>query len=155
MEQKTKIKAEDGKQELLITRIFDLPLDLLFKAFMKLELIEQWMGNKVLKMENKAHGNYQFETKEIKGNIVFRANGSIHKIIHNQNIIRTFEMESMNFPVQLEFLDFKSINDKLSKLDMKIIFKSVSDRDNLLKLPFEKGINMAHNQLEKAIKRIK
>lgn len=106
-------------------------------------------------MENKAHGNYQFETKDTKGNIVSRANGSIHKIIHNQNIIRTFEMESMNFPVQLEFLDFKSINDKLSKLDMKIIFKSVSDRDNLLKLPFEKGINMAHNQLEKAIKRIK
>jgi uncharacterized protein YndB with AHSA1/START domain len=33
MEQKTKIHAEDGKQELVITREFDLPLELLFKAY--------------------------------------------------------------------------------------------------------------------------
>jgi hypothetical protein len=33
MEQKTKIKAEDGKQELIVTREFDLPLELLFKAY--------------------------------------------------------------------------------------------------------------------------
>ncbi len=32
MEQKTKIIAEDGKQDLMITREFDLPLELLFKA---------------------------------------------------------------------------------------------------------------------------
>ncbi len=32
MERKTKITAEDGKQELLITREFELPLELLFRA---------------------------------------------------------------------------------------------------------------------------
>ena len=35
MEQKTKINAEEGKQELVITREFDLPLELLFKAFVQ------------------------------------------------------------------------------------------------------------------------
>ena len=30
MEQKTKINAEEGKQDLMITREFDLPLELLF-----------------------------------------------------------------------------------------------------------------------------
>jgi uncharacterized protein YndB with AHSA1/START domain len=44
MEQKTKIKAEDGSQELVITREFDLPLELLFKAYSEPELVEQWMG---------------------------------------------------------------------------------------------------------------
>jgi uncharacterized protein YndB with AHSA1/START domain len=33
MELKTKINAEDGKQDLVITREFDLPLELLFKAY--------------------------------------------------------------------------------------------------------------------------
>ncbi len=33
MERKTKIHAEEGKQELLITREFDLPLELLFNAY--------------------------------------------------------------------------------------------------------------------------
>lgn len=44
MEQKTKIHAEDGKQELTITRSFDLPVDLLFIAYTDPEIVEQWMG---------------------------------------------------------------------------------------------------------------
>ena len=35
MKQKTKINAEDGKQELVITREFDLPLELLFNAYVE------------------------------------------------------------------------------------------------------------------------
>ena len=73
MEQKTKIKAEDGKQELVITREFDLPLELLFKAYVEPEIVEQWMGTKVLKLESKKHGSWQFETTDAKGNVVFQA----------------------------------------------------------------------------------
>lgn len=155
MEQKTNLIAKDGKQEILITRTFDLPVNLLFKAYTEPELVEQWMGNKVLKLENQAHGSYQFETTDGQGNVLFRANGSIHKVIENENITRTFEMENSGFPVQLEFLDFEPITEDTSKLTMKIVFKSVADRDNMLKLPFVQGINMAHNQLEKVISKLK
>ncbi|MEB2777674.1 SRPBCC domain-containing protein [Algoriphagus sp. D3-2-R+10] len=154
MEQKTKITAEDGKQEILITRKFDLPVNLLFKAYTEAELVEQWMGNKVLKLENKTHGGYQFETTDAQGNVVFRANGSIHKVIENKTIIRTFEMENTSFPIQLEFLDFESISEETSELTMKIIFKSLIDRDNMLRLPFAQGINMAHNRLQKVISKL-
>ena len=41
MEQKTKINAEEGKQELTITREFDLPWELLFKAYQEPELVEK------------------------------------------------------------------------------------------------------------------
>ncbi len=155
MEQKTNLIAEDGKQEIVITRTFDLPVNLLFKAYSEPELVEQWMGNKVLKMDNQAHGGYQFETSDGQGNVLFRANGSIHKVIENKNITRTFEMENTGFPVQLEFLDFEPITEDTSKLTMKIVFRSVADRDIMLKLPFSQGINMAHNQLEKVICKIK
>jgi len=155
VEQKTKLTAEDGKQEILITRTFELPVNLLFKAYTVPELVEQWMGNKVLKMENQTHGSYLFETMDGQGNVLFRANGSIHKVIENENITRTFEMENTGFPVQLEFLDFEPVTEDTSKLTMKIIFKSVADRDNMLKLPFAKGINRAHNQLEKVINKLK
>ena len=154
-ELKTKLTAEDGKQEILITRHFDLPVNLLFKAYTEPELVEQWMGNKVLKLENQAHGSYQFETTDGQGNVLFRANGSINKVIENENITRTFEMENAGFPVQLEFLDFEPITEDTSKLIMKIVFRSVDDRDNMLKLPFAQGINMAHNQLEKVISKLK
>ena len=107
MEQKTKIAAEAGKQELVITREFYLPVELLFKAYVEPDIVEQWMGTKVLKLENKNHGSWQFETKDPKGNVVFRANGVIHEFSPNRRIIRTFEMENAPFGVQLEFLELK------------------------------------------------
>ena len=155
MERKTKINAEDGRQELVITREFDLPLELLFKAYEDQEIVEQWMGTKVLKLENKNHGSWQFETSDPQGNVVFRANGVIHEFVPNQKITRTFEMENASFGVQLEFLEFEKLTDDTSKLNMHIVFRSVEARDQLLKLPFAQGINMAHNRLQEVANKIK
>src|SRR4026207_1907000 len=111
MERKTKINAEDGKQELVITREFDLPLELLFKAYAEADIVEQWMGTKVLKLENKKHGSYQFETTDPKGN-KYGFNGVIHEFQLNRKITRTFEMENTPFGVQLEFLEFEQLTDE-------------------------------------------
>ncbi|WP_420575316.1 SRPBCC family protein [Ekhidna sp.] len=152
MELKTKIHAEDNKQDLKITREFELPLELLFKAYIEPELVEQWMGTKVLKLDNKDHGSYHFETTDPKGDVhVFH--GTIHTFIPNEAITRTFEMEKTPFPVQLEFISFKPLTSKTSKLEIHIIYKSVEDRDNMLKLPFKQGVNMAHNKLEEIMQR--
>lgn len=148
MERKTQIKAQDGKHDLVITREFDLPLELLFKAYVEPEIVEQWMGTKVLKLENKPHGGYRFETSDPNGNVVFRANWTIHEFVPKKKITRTFEMENTPFPVQLEFLEFESLTGDTSKLTMQIVYRSVADRDNMLKLPFAQGLNMAHNRLE-------
>jgi uncharacterized protein YndB with AHSA1/START domain len=153
MERKTKIQAEDGKQELTITREFDLPLELLFKAYAEPELVEQWMGTRVLKLENKKHGSYLFETTDPTGN-KHEFSGTIHEFSPNRKIIRTFEMENTPFPVQLEFLEFEQLNDNTSKLTMHIVYKSVIDRDNMLKLPFAQGINMAHNRIQEIVNKL-
>ena len=155
MEQKTKINAEDGKQELVITREFDLPLELLFKAYIEPGIIEQWMGTKVLKLENKNHGGYEFETRDGKGNVVFKANGVIHKVVVNGQIIRTFEMENAPFGIQLEALQFESTGDEMSRLNMHVVYQSPELRDAMLKLPFAYGINMAHNRLQQVLGPVK
>jgi len=154
MELKTKIDAEDGKQELTITREFDLPLELLFKAYVEPEIVAQWMGTKVLKLESKKHGSYQFETSDANGKVVFRANGVIPEFIPEQKITRTFEMENTPFAVQLEFLEFEKLTEITSKLTMQIVYKSVALRDQMLKLPFAQGLNMAHNRLQDAVKNL-
>ena len=147
METKTKIEAIEGRQELFITREFDLPLELLFKAYEDAEIVAQWMGTKVLKLENKKHGSWEFETSH-NGKVVFSANGTILEFVPNEKITRTFQMEKSPFPVQLEFFTFEKLNEDTSKLTMHIVFKSVSYRDQLLQLPFAQGINMAHNRLQ-------
>jgi uncharacterized protein YndB with AHSA1/START domain len=154
MERKTKINAEDGKQEIVITREFDLPLDLLFRAYIEPEIIEQWMGTKVLKLENKKHGSYQFETTDPKGN-KHGFNGTIHEFILDQKITRTFEMENTPFGVQLEFLEFEKLTSDTSKLTMHVVYRSVTSRDQILQLPFAQGINMAHNRIQDILTNIK
>lgn len=154
MQQKTKVNAEEGKQELVITREFDLPVELLFRAYAEPEIVEQWMGTKVLKLENKKHGSYQFETTDPKGN-KYGFNGVIHEFVPNRKITRTFEFENTPFDIQLEFLEFEQLTDDTSKLTIHTIFKSVTHRDQLLQMPFVQGINMAHNRLQDILKQLK
>jgi uncharacterized protein YndB with AHSA1/START domain len=159
MERKTKINAEEGKQDMTITREFDLPVELLFKAHAEPDIVEQWMSNeytttKLVKMESRKHGGWQLESKDGKGNVVFRANGVIHEFVPNQKIIRTFEMESTPFGVQLEIYEFEQLTQDTSKLNMHVIYESVAQRDQVLKLPFAQGINMAHNRLQEIVTKL-
>jgi uncharacterized protein YndB with AHSA1/START domain len=154
MERKTKIHTEDGKQELRITREFDLPLELLFRAYVEPEIIEQWMGTKVLKLEARKHGSWHFETTDPKGN-KHGFNGAIHELIPNRRIVRTFEMENTGFGVQLEFYEFEALTDDTSKLTMHVVYESAAQRDQMLKLPFAQGLNMAHNRLQDILNKLK
>lgn len=154
MERKTKVSAENGKQEIIVTREFDLPVELLFKAYEDPDIVAQWMGTKVLKLESRKHGAYQFETCDPQGNVVFRANGVIPEFVPNKKITRTFEMENTPFAVQLEFLEFEALTERTSKLTMQMIYKSVTLRDQMLKLPFAQGISMAHDRLQDIVNKL-
>ncbi len=151
---KTRVEAVEDHQEILITREFDLPLELLFKAYEEPELIEQWMGTKVIRLENMNHGSYQFITTDPRGN-KHGFHGVIHEFSPQKRIVRTFEMENASFDPQLEFLEFEKLSDTTSSFRMHIIFKSVEIRDEILKLPFTWGINMAHNRLEEVVSKLK
>ncbi|HEX2845214.1 MAG TPA: SRPBCC domain-containing protein [Chitinophagaceae bacterium] len=155
MERKTKVSAEDGKPDLVITREFDLPVELVFEAYTDPDIVAQWMGTRVLKLESKKHGSYVFETSDPKGNVAFQASGVIHEFIPNQKITRTFEMENAPFSVQLEFLEFEPLTEDTSRLTIHTVFRSVAHRDQLLQLPFAYGINMAHDRLQDIVRKQK
>lgn len=155
MELKTKVNAEEGKQDLVMTRTFNLPVDLLFRAFTEAEFLEAWMNTTVLHFDMRKHGSYIFETKMPNGEVAFQANGVIHDVIPDSTIIRTFQMDNAPWGVQFEILTFEAIDEDNSMLNMHMIFKSVADRDALLKLPFAAGANMAHNKLEEVLSKLK
>src|SRR5262245_60979046 len=160
MERKTKITAEDGRHDLLITRDFELPVDLLFREHTDPEIFEQWMSHeygttKVLKFDIKKYGAWQFQTTDMKGNVALSASGSIHDVVPDKKITRTFQMENTPFDVQLEVLEFEALSEVTSRLIMHIVYKSISLRDEMLKLTFEFGLNMAHNRLQQVLTNLK
>ena len=159
MERKTKINAEEGKNDLLITREFDLPVELLFKAHVEPDIFEQWMSHeygavKVLKLEVKKYGGWEFQNSDAQGNVVFRAHGVLHECLPNRKITRTFEMENSPFDVQLEFLEFEHLTGDTSKLTMHTVYRTSALRDQMLKLPFASGLNMAHNRLQQVLSKL-
>src|ERR1051325_5319872 len=154
MELKTKVEAIEGTQDLHITRDFELPLELVFRAYAEPELVEQWMGTKVEKLENKKGGGYQFVTTDPKGNqYVFR--GAIHDFVPNAKIVRTFEMEGVQLGVQLEVIQFERVTDDSCRLIMHTIYESNQLRDQQLQMPFKQGINMAHKRMEEILSKLK
>jgi uncharacterized protein YndB with AHSA1/START domain len=160
MERKTKVHAEEGKNDLQITREFDLPVDLLFKAHTEPEIFEEWMSHeygttKVLKLETKKHGGWQIQTTDHQGNVVFGANGVIHEFIPGKKITRTFEMDNTPFDVQLEFLEFEALTEDTSKLKMHVVYRTAALRNEHLKMPFEWGLNMAHDRLQNIVGKLK
>lgn len=160
MEQKTKVTAEEGKQDLMITREFDLPIELLFKAYAEPELVEQWMTNpysttRMVKFEAKKHGSYALESSDASGKVVFQANGVIHEFTPDKKITRTFEMEGMPMGVQLEIYEFEKLTDNTSRLNMHVIYESVAQRDQVLKMPFAQGLSMAHDRIQEVAGKLK
>jgi uncharacterized protein YndB with AHSA1/START domain len=95
------------------------------------------------------------ETTDAKGNVLFKANGVIHEFSPNRKITRTFEMDNTPFGVQLEVYEFEKLTGDTSKLNMHVIYESVAQRDQVLKLPFAQGINMAHNRMQEILNTLK
>jgi uncharacterized protein YndB with AHSA1/START domain len=160
MEKKTKIHAEEGRNDLLITRDFELPVALLFRAHTEKEIFEDWMSHeygttKALIFDMKKYGGWKFQTTDIKGNVALTANGVVHEFIPDKKITRTFEMENSPFDVTLEFLEFEALTEETSRLTMNMVYRSVEIRNEMLKLPFEFGLNMAHNRLQEILTKLK
>lgn len=155
MDLKTKVGAGEGSQDIMITREFDLPVDLLFRAHVEPGLFEQWMSHeygivKVLRYEGRKFGGWQFTTSSPEGVVLFGASGVIHEFSPNQRIVRTFEMDDPAFDAQLEFMEFKDLGER-SRLEMQIVYRSTDARDRMLKLPFAQGLSMAHDRLQEII----
>jgi len=160
MELKTKVHAEEGKQDLLITREFDLPVELLFKAHVDPEIIVQWkiMPNttaRIIKFGGKKHGSFEMESTDAQGKVVSRVNGVIHEFIPNKRIIRTFQVENGPMGVMFEIYDFEKLSDNTSKLNMHVIYESGAIRDQVLKMPMDKGMGMAFERMEEIMKKYK
>lgn len=154
MEQKTKLRADDGSQDIVLIRDFDLPVEWLFEAYVTPDIVAQWMGTQVLKLECRQHGSYRFETTDPRGN-KHGFSGVIHDFVPNQKITRTFEMEGTPYPAQLEFLEFEKLGEDTSRLTMHVVYRSADYRNQILQLPFAHGINRAHDRLQEVVLKVK
>jgi uncharacterized protein YndB with AHSA1/START domain len=141
---KTNIFAEPGKQEIVITRIFDAPLELVFKAYTDPKSIPEWWGPKYLttivdQMDVKKGGIWRFVHRDVNSNNEYAFNGVYHEVLSPARLVYTFEFEGMPGHVLLDVVTFEEQPGGQTKLTDKSVFQSLEDRDGMLQSGATKG----------------
>lgn len=159
MANKTTVTAEDGKQELFITREFDAPRERVFKAHTDPELYVQWLGPRELtmtleKFEPRAGGSYRYIHKDPDGN-EYAFHGVNHEVLAPERIISTFEFEGLpeKGHVVLETLRLEALPGGRTRLTVQSVFQSVADRDGLIQAGMVRGVTEGYERLDEQLEK--
>lgn len=138
---KTKLNAEPGKQEIVITRLFDAPRDLVYKAYTDPALVAQWWGPAmytigVEKLDARPGGSWRIVNRDAEGN-EYWFHGVYHAVTP-ERIVQTFEWEGMPGHVSFETATLEGVDGK-TRVTAQSVFQSVEDRDGMLQSMQEEG----------------
>jgi uncharacterized protein YndB with AHSA1/START domain len=156
----TVIIAEPGKQELFVTREFDAPRQLVFRAFTDPELYVQWLGPRDLTMsletfEPTSGGRWRYIQKD-KGGNEFGFHGVHHEVLAPERIIATFEFEGLpeSGHVLLETTRFEALPGGRTRITSQSVFQTVEDRDGMVQAGMESGTVDSYARLDEILEKL-
>ena len=154
---KTQITAKPGVPQVLMTREFEAPRDLIFRAHNDPQLLTQWLGPRNMAMtidlyEGRDGGRWHFTHKDPDGN-EFGFRGVFHGDPSIDGIVRTFEFEGAPGNVSLETATFEDRGGK-TLLTMNAVYQSVEARDAMIESGMEDGVNQSMERLDELVARL-
>ncbi len=155
----TSVTAQKGRKDIIITREFDAPRELVFKAFTDAKAIVKWLGPRNLELsivtfEPKSGGSWRFIHKDEAGN-EYPFHGVYHEITAPERIIGTFEFDGLPEPghVTLETSRFESLPGNRTRLVTQTIFQSSQDRDAAIQSGMTEGIIQSYERLDEYLEK--
>jgi uncharacterized protein YndB with AHSA1/START domain len=155
---KLSVTAEPGKQALIITRTFDAPRELIFKAMTDPQMVPHWWGPRgmttlVDKMDVRHGGVWRFVHRTPDGEETgFR--GVYHHIVPNEQIVQTFEWEGLPGHISLETSTLEDY-DGGTRIVNVAVYQSVADRDGMLNSGMEEGMAETYARLDEILAELK
>lgn len=156
----TIITAEPGKQELFITREFDAPRELVFKAHTDAQLYAQWLGPRGYEMvletfEPYSGGRYRYIHKDTDGN-EYGFHGVFHEISEDL-MIQTFEFEGLpeKGHVTLDTMRLEALPGNRTRITIQSVFQTVADRDGMIQSGMERGVNEGYERLDEILEKLR
>jgi uncharacterized protein YndB with AHSA1/START domain len=153
------VTAEPGKQDVTITREFDAPRDLVFRAHTDPKLYVQWLGPRGYEMvldvfEPHSGGRYRYIHKDQNGN-EFGFHGVFHEI-SDDLMIQTFEFEGLpeKGHVTLDTMRLEDLPGNRTRLTIQSLFRSVEDRDGMVQSGMESGMREGYERLDELLESI-
>ena len=150
---KVTVTAEPGKQELFITREFDAPRELVYKAHIDPKLYVQWLGPHGYEMiletfEPVSGGKYRYIHKDKQGN-EYGFHGTFHEI-SEELMIQTFEFEGLpeRGHVVLDTMRLEELPGNRTRVVIQSVYQSVEDRDGMVQSGMETGVREGYERLD-------
>jgi len=154
---KTKIQAPEGVPFIDVSREFDAPRDLVFRAFTEPELLVQWLGPAKYDMvvdtyDVRAGGSWRFVNRDADGN-----EWGFHGVFHGEpspdGFVQTFEFEGAPGHVSLEKLVLTE-TDRRTTVHTHSVYQSVEARNAMVESGMAEGMNEGYDRLEALLGRL-
>lgn len=151
---KTRIVAEPGVPQILMTREFAAPRDFLFRAHTDPTLLVRWLGPRRLTMaidrlEVRDGGAWRYTHRDADGT-EYGFHGVFHGTPTPDGFVQTFEFEGAPGRVSLETLTFEE-RDGRTLVRQNAVYQSVADRDAMVQSGMEEGVNEGYERLDEVI----
>ena len=151
---KTQIDAPAGVPFIDITREFDAPRDLVFRAYSDPELIVQWLGPRKYTMNLDAWdardgGTWRYTHSDDQGN-AYGFHGVFHGDQTADGMLQTFEFEGWPGHVSLESIRFEERDGK-TIIRNHSVYQSVADRDGMIESGMEEGMDDGFDRLDELL----
>ncbi|HHY51449.1 MAG TPA: ATPase [Alphaproteobacteria bacterium] len=157
-----KVHAPAGERLIIMTRIFEAPRALVWKAMTQREHIGRWWGASsftekvvVAKYDFRPGGEWRFESHGKDGKVyVFK--GRILEIEEPRRVVQTFGMEGMfEDKLIVEDLSLEELPDGRTLYHQLSTYDSVEDRDSMVASGMEDGARQTLDELERVIAGLK
>ncbi|UPK74900.1 SRPBCC family protein [Nocardioidaceae bacterium SCSIO 66511] len=148
----TTITTEPGTPFIDIERVVDASPATVFRAYTEADLIQQWLGPRVLSMkveefDARQGGSYRYVNADDAGN-TYGFRGVFHTVERNEQIIQTFEFDGAPGLVAIETATFEDLGDGRTRIRNHSVFPSVEARDAMAESDMEMGINDGFERLD-------
>ncbi|MFY9615248.1 MAG: SRPBCC family protein [Candidatus Dormiibacterota bacterium] len=155
----TEFIIEPGVQEIVMTRVFDAPRELVFKVVNDPEMRAQWWGparldTKVEKMDVRHGGAWRITQTDTDGTVhAFR--GVYHTVEAPSYTVNTFEYEGVPGHVAMETATFDEVEGGKTRLTVRSVFQSLEDRDGMVSSGMESGASEGWDRLAELVAKAK
>jgi uncharacterized protein YndB with AHSA1/START domain len=154
---KTRITAEPGLPQIIITREFEARRDLVFRAYIDPDLLVQWLGPRELALTVERYdardgGKWRYVNTDAEGN-TYGFHGVFHGDPSPQAIVQTFEFEGAPGHVALQTVTFTERGDRTLARTVSA-FQSVQDRDAMVASGMERGVRDSGDRLDELLAKL-
>jgi uncharacterized protein YndB with AHSA1/START domain len=147
----TKIQAPDGVPFIDVSREFEAPRDLVFRAFTDPDLLVQWLGPAKYEMvvdeyDVRAGGSWRYVHRDNDGN-EYGFHGVFHGEPSPDGFVQTFEFEGAPGHVALDQLVLTE-SDGRTIVRTHSVYQSLEARNAMVESGMAEGLNEGYNRLE-------